>query len=545
MWSREFIRSHVHCTTPVKTETVCLYIGEFARFVDLSQELMHRLAELAPKLRPELLHRVIGAYGLEDCVELVAHATPAQLSHLFDLDLWRPPRPGLDEHFDAARFGLWIEVLAEAGADVAAAKLAAMPLRQVVAGLAHHVLVFDVSAVASYETTDGTRIDYSRPVRDLVGCEIGGYHVAATRDDSWDAIVAVLVSLDMHHSDRFVELMRAVRSRSHSRREHDGLHALLQNREQMMFDLADERQRRRRDRGFASPADARAFLQMSRRARLETLAPNPIARDYARSIECAADQQEAPVGSPAEEIEVAEMLAEAGVAPLNAPRALLDSGKVQPATRLQRCMRVVCERDRVAFGERHFELAYLANVLMAGCSIQGRPFTAKEAADASVAICNLGLEQLPVSPDDVLRDYLITHDLIGAFQLGWTTLHEQACVFAGNALADTLADVRAADADVQSALNMLRIRLIREIENGTPWRAADALDALQSLDMPAWAALVALIAECPVIHGGLIASIDRRVRSVDPTAFDFISGPDQLRLIRSFMRALSAILSRT
>jgi hypothetical protein len=504
---------------------------------------MHRLAELAPKLRPELLHRVIGAYGLEDCVELVAHATPAQLSHLFDLDLWRPPRPGLDECFDAARFGLWIEVLAEAGADVAAAKLAAMPLRQIVAGLAHHVLVFDVSAVASYETTDGTRIDYSRPVRDLVGCEIGGYHVAATRDDSWDAIVAVLVSLDSHHPDRFVELMRAVRSRSHSRREHDGLHSLLQNREQMMFDVADERQRRRRDRGFASPADARAFLQMSRRARLETLAPNPIARDYARTIECAADHQESPVVSPAEEIKVAEMLAEAGVMPLNAPRALLDSGEVQPATRLQRCMRVVFERDRVAFGERHFELAYLANVLMAGCSIQGRPFSATEAADASVAICNLGLEQLPVSPDDVWLDYLITHDVIGVFQLGWTALHEQACVFAGRALADILADVRVADADVRSALNMLRIRLNREIENGTPWRAADALDALQSLDMPAWAALIALIAECPVIHGGLIASIDRRVRSVDPTAFDFISGPDQLKLIRSYMRALPAILS--
>ena len=36
--------------------------------------------------------------------------------------------------------------------DVAAAKLAAMPLPQIVAGLAHHVLVFDVSAVAAYET---------------------------------------------------------------------------------------------------------------------------------------------------------------------------------------------------------------------------------------------------------------------------------------------------------------------------------------------------------------------------------------------------------
>ena len=537
IWERTPVRSHFYCTTRVNTETVCLCIGESARFVHLPNQLIHRLAELAPKLRPELLHRVIGAYGLEDCVDLVAQATPAQLSHLFDLDLWRPARPGLDEHFDAERFGLWIEVLAEAGADVAAAKLAKMPLPQIVAGLAHHVRVFDVSAVSSYETTDGTRIDYSRPVRDLTGCEIGGYHVAASREDSWDAIVAVLVALDMDHPDRFVELMRAVRSRSHSRREADGFHSLLQNREQMMFDVAAERERRRRDRGFASPADARAFLQMSRKVRPETLAPNPLARDYARSIEVAADQEAAAVVSSEEAIEVAEMLAEAGVAPLHAPRALLESGDAQAVTRIQRCMRVVFERDQVAYGERNFELAYLANVLMAGCAIQGRPFTAKEAADASVAVCNLGLEQIPEEPR-----YLITHDLIGAFQMGWTALHEQACLYAGKALVDILAEFRVADADDQSALTMLRIRLIREIEKGTPWRAAGALDVLTSIDMPAWAALVALIAECPVIHGALIASLDRRAHSVDPDTFDFISGSDQLRLIKSFMRALPAIL---
>jgi hypothetical protein len=505
----------------------------------LPNQLIHRLAELAPKLRPDLLHRVIGAYGLEDCVDLVAQATPAQLSHLFDLDLWRPARPGLDEHFDAARFGLWLEVLADAGPEVGAAKLAQMPLPQIVAGLAHHVVVFDVSAVSTYETTDGTRLDYSRPVRDLVGCEIGGYHVAATREDAWDAIVAVLVALDMHHPQRFVELMRAVRSRSHSRREDDGFHSLLGNREQMMFDVAAERDRRRRERGFASPADARAFLQMSRRATPETLAPNPIARDYARSIDIAPHQQDAPVVSPQEEVEVAGILAEAGVAPLQAPRALLESGDGQPVTRIQRCMRVVSERDQVAYGDRNFELAYLANVLIAGCSIQGRPFTAKEAADASVAICNLGLEHLTDS-----TDYLIANDLIGVFQIGWATLYEHACLFAGKALVDVLAGVQVADAEDRSALNMLRIRLIREIENGTPWRAATELDVLITIDPPAWAALVALLAECPVIHGGLMASLDHQVRSVDPDAFDFISRSDQLELIRSFMKVLPAILSR-
>ena len=134
IWGWRRIRSHFYCTTPVNTETVCSSVREFASLVHLPHELIHRLAELAPKLRPELLHRVIGVYGLEDCVDLVAQATPAQLSHLFDLDLWRPARPGFDEHFDAARFGLWMEVLAEAGTEVAAAKLAEMPLPQIVAG---------------------------------------------------------------------------------------------------------------------------------------------------------------------------------------------------------------------------------------------------------------------------------------------------------------------------------------------------------------------------------------------------------------------------
>jgi hypothetical protein len=467
----------------------------------------------------------------------VAQATPAQLSHVFDLDLWRPVKPGLDEQFDAARFGLWIEVLVEAGAEVAAAKLAAMPLPQIVAGFAQHVQVFDVGAVSEYETTDGTRIDYSRPVRDLVGCEIGGYHVAAMREESWDAIVDVLAALDMHHPDQFVALMRAVRSRSHSEREPDGFHALLGNRAQMMFDVADERERRRGARGFASPADARAFLQMSRTVTPDTVAPNPIAGDDIRSVETSADNDHAAIATSAEEVEAAELLAAAGVMPLPSPRGLL-GGDTQQATRLQRSLQIASERDPMAYDERHGELAYLANVLMSGCSIQARPFTPKEAADGVVAICTLGLERITDPPDD----YLVGHDLIGVFQVGWGVLYQDVCVFAARALAEMLRDTRVADDDLQASLNLLRVRLLRAIEAGTPWTAAEALDVLTGIDLPAWAALTTLIGECPAIHAGLIASVDRRVLSVDPNAFEFISTPDQLALVRRFMQLLPGIL---
>jgi len=430
-------------------------------------------------------------------------------------------------------------VLVEAGAEIAAAKLAEMPLPQIVAGLAHHVRVFDASAVGKYETSDGDIWDYSGPVRNVVGCEIGGFHVAATREDSWDAIVAVMVALDTDHPDRFVALMRAVRSRSHSRREADGFHSLLQNREQMMFDVSEERERRRAERGFASPADARAFLQMSRNVRPDTVVPNPIARAYSTAIELPLNLDETAEANVEEEHEVAALLADAGVTPLQPPRALLESGEAEASsTRIQHCMQMVFERDPVAYGERNFELAYLANVLISGCSIQSRPFTQKEAADGAVAICNLGLERLA----DPSPDYLIAHDLIGVFQIGWTALYQDVCVFAANSLADILRDARVTDEDLQGSLNLLRIRLLRAIEDGAPWRAAAALDVLTSLDLPAWAALAGLIAECPVIHGGLVASVDRRARQIDPRAFQFIASQDQLALVRRFLAALPEIL---
>jgi len=62
--------------------------GLLARILDTPQ-----LALAVPLLAPELLHRVIQTCGLEDCSDLVALATPAQLQRVFDIDLWRQGRP--------------------------------------------------------------------------------------------------------------------------------------------------------------------------------------------------------------------------------------------------------------------------------------------------------------------------------------------------------------------------------------------------------------------------------------------------------------------
>src|SRR5205823_3807678 len=67
------------------------------------------LPRVVPQLPPLVLHRIIQSCGLEDCGELVALATPGQVAAVFDLDLWRAEQPGLDEQFDADRFGVWLD----------------------------------------------------------------------------------------------------------------------------------------------------------------------------------------------------------------------------------------------------------------------------------------------------------------------------------------------------------------------------------------------------------------------------------------------------
>src|SRR5262249_4007972 len=246
------------------------------------------LARVIPRLQPELLHRVIRRAGLEDCGEIVALATRDQLSRIFDLDLWRPVVPGQDERFDADRFGVWIEGLADAGADVAARKLTEMDRDLAIAGFAQHVLVFDRAAISSTTAANGEDVT-----------DVAGYQLVARRTHtptSWDAIVTVLASLEERQPDRFHDVMQGCRALSNSLPEIDGLDDLLNDGDQVMFDLASGRERRRERQGHIAPAEARAFLQASRRLNLgpDGVPPgrNPIVRAYFRAMdEAAADHR--------------------------------------------------------------------------------------------------------------------------------------------------------------------------------------------------------------------------------------------------------------
>ena len=307
-----------------------------------------------------------------------------------------------------------------------------------------------------------------------------------------------------------------------------------------MFDLAVDREQRREKQGYVTPAQARAFLQMSRQLQLErdpAPARNPRRprvfpghrmddRRRTRNRERAACRL--PPGrrsarrTTADAVAAfADVLLEAGVlAPQ--PRALLDGPRGR-RRRVSRASRRNCSspatRDPAAYAMRSQELAYLANTIVAGCSIQARPFTAQEASDAAVAVCNLGLENWPPHwlPADARRDRPATEGgrcprlsrrprsrqrvpgRVDGPSRG--RLHVR-----GRAADRVLTRLRCDDRETQAGLDELRIEMTKHWRAGAPWRARDALDVIAILDMPAWAALLGLIDECPVIHAGIGAS---------------------------------------
>jgi hypothetical protein len=204
--------------------------------------------------------------------QLVTSATPAQLTVLLDLDLWRHARPGRDHLFDVDRFGEWLEVLADTGNSVAARTVAALDKNLVVAGLSRYVRVFDPgifepTAQSDDEPTDrreamregdvmdvgkalcaGRCIRRRSTIRAATGSSVSGrLFVRATRTDAWDAIVTILFALDADHRDYFHAVMRGCRRLSNSTPETDGRTICCRHR-------GTSRRRIERERGDHSKA---------------------------------------------------------------------------------------------------------------------------------------------------------------------------------------------------------------------------------------------------------------------------------------------------
>jgi hypothetical protein len=270
----------------------------------------------------------------------------------------------------------------------------------------------------------------------------------------------------------------------------------------------------------------------------------PAATDSQRrpDPEATAEDMTADEPTPAT-ADLVNVLLDAGVIQ-QPPRALL-AGPAAAASRLTRIEALLAharESTGGALETKMQEVAYLANAIATGCTIQSRPFAPQEAYDAAVATCNLGLERWPsrwsIAPRQRSGDASPAEpDLIAAFQVGWTVLYDDVCVHAADRLVAVVSRLRLRDFYIQRGLIDLRSALLRHLRMGAPWRASEAFDVLTSLDLPSWAALLALIAECPVLHAG-IAAPKRDTRTVSGVAFEFVSELQQLTAVRDFLDSL-------
>ncbi len=304
------------------------------------------------KLTGHELGALIANTGLEDAGAVISLASRDQLEAVLDQDLWASSAPGEEEVFDDERFARWIEVLAEDDAVAAAERLADMDEDLVGFGLARLVRVFDRDQVA----LAGWAAFLSQDLDEVLGAngsiEIDRWLVLSRGHEGWTELVAVLLELADQHGELFERLMRRCEEATSSSiiETERGAHDAASVEDEIRDDAAAERERRRAEAGYVSPADAVSFLALAER---EELGDDVITRAHLGRL------VEHPAG---------------------VETTTLSDGRLKGA---------LAALDEALFAARQRELAFLANVLVAA-GRDGSSLAPLEAAELALEICELG-----------------------------------------------------------------------------------------------------------------------------------------------------------
>lgn len=347
-------------------------------------------------LEPAALARLVRRVGLEDAGELLAYASAAQLRDLFDEDLWTSENIGEDARFDAARFGVWLEVLLEAGDRAVVEKLAELPEELVTLAFHAHVHVVHVDALMA-EVADADDDLLEKAMSDALSEEIDDYHLFARRTDAWDAVLTTLLAFDRDRHDELVRLLaRLAHATASEVDDGGGLYEVLTAAETLEVDAAADREDRRARRGHVAPSGARAFLALARAGEASD-ERDAIATAYFRELDRDALTRTADPRSSGAALGAPRGLARSseGSEALGALVAEVESTSLPAAetARLVTVLERALERlpSPVRF-VRSEELAFTANVVAEGVAVQGRRLRPFEAVRAALGAVNLGLE---------------------------------------------------------------------------------------------------------------------------------------------------------
>lgn len=363
-----------------------------------SKTLLTRLIDmpdLVPSVRalpPPTFSTLIRHIGVEDAGEIIALATTEQLVAAFDEDLFSNDRPGERESFDSERFLTWLEVLLEAGDDVAAARIVELSEDFVIQAISSVVLVLDHDALQSRMGDGGDDAEAAdKAIESCLSEEIDGYLLISRQHDGWDAMLALIVALDRDHRSFLVRVLdRCADMASRFLDDLDELAQLLSAEESLAEDVEAEREDRRGKQGYVEARAAKNFLTLSKTPLEENAKRDPVTRAYFRDLE--------PVVlgkvQSAQDMAKASRLLEAVQGALPEPPKLLTSGPetAEKGPRIVEAIRVLHENAPKIFAERMEEFAYLTNVIVAGASKKDGRFELAEAAEAVLATVALGAE---------------------------------------------------------------------------------------------------------------------------------------------------------
>lgn len=381
-------------------------------------------------LPPRALAQLIEHVGLEDSGELIALASTEQLSRVFDEDLWRSHRPGEDETFDARRFGLWIEIMLEAGASFAAHRLAELSEDFLANAFHHFFLVVDLDELAIEMSEPGNDEYLEKALDSCLHQEFDRFRIMAKKSDHWDALVDVALALDEGHHDLLSRVLeRCAHLSGRDVEDFGGLYEVLSSEEMLASDVSADREDRRAGEGFVAPSSARSFLRLAEQGSIEDAIGAErdfVTRAYFRDLsepKPAAEPENADHG-------LLELLKDYGVLEESASpwRPRLAAGKMaESEAGFRAAMEELRAQDPKLYAQRLEELAFLANVLVAGADPgEGRSFRPAEAGSAAIATCAIGLEELakreaPAKPQALLTR--VPADIL--FRLGWRILQER------------------------------------------------------------------------------------------------------------------------
>lgn len=350
------------------------------------------LARTIQALPTQTFAALVRKVGVEDAGEIVALATTEQLVQAFDEDLFVSDRAGERESLDVGRFVVWLEVLLEAGDEVAADRVAELDEDFVAHALSGVLLVLEQDALRD-RLEDGDEDEARMVDKSLESAlteDIDGYILVAKQHDGWDAVLALVLALDRNHRALLVRLLdRLARAGSAYLDDLEELSTVLSEGESLAEDAEAAREERRSKQGYVEARAARAFLSLARKPSADD--PHPIERDpltkayfrdveRGRSVPGPSSQAAVPALPPA----VLRELDEVGASGAR-PALTGASSRTTTVDLFTEALRELGRDEPTLFGERMEEFAYLANVLVAGHDRDGARLRPREAADAVIA----------------------------------------------------------------------------------------------------------------------------------------------------------------